>query len=153
MGHRAMDSFDLKIRYPHHIDLKDVEQLGTLNTIGILTRFDRMGWKRQLSRWLQLNGASPTFTITDEKTEQTIEIVLNTYRSFQELNFIVKTDIPAVVAKKQIFGLVTLQAKEKVHFKQLSLVQVKTYLTAFLKQDTDALVRYYQESKQLAQSA
>jgi hypothetical protein len=24
---------------------------------------------------------------------------------------------------------------------------VKTYLTAFLKQDTDALTRYYQESK------
>ncbi len=62
-----MDSFDLKIRYPHHIDLNDVEQFGTLNTIGILTRFDRMGWKQQLSRWLQLDGASPTFTITDER--------------------------------------------------------------------------------------
>ncbi|AZM39649.1 MULTISPECIES: hypothetical protein [unclassified Acinetobacter] len=149
-----MDSFDLKIRYPHHIDLKDVEQLEALNTIGVLTRFDKMGWKKQLSRWLQLDGASPTFTITDEKTEQTIEIVLNTYGSSQELNFIVKTDIPVVVPKKQIFGLVTRQAKEKVHFKQLSLVQVKAYLTAFLKQDTDTLIRYYQESKQqLAQSA
>ena len=148
-----MDSFDLKIRYPHHIDLNDVEQFGTLNTIGILTRFDRMGWKQQLSRWLQLDGASPTFTITDEKTQRTIEIVLNTYGSSQELNFIVKTDIPVVVAKK-MFGLVTRQAKEKVHFKQLSLVQVKAYLTAFLKQDTDTLIRYYQESKQqLAQSA
>ena len=148
-----MDSFDLKIRYPHHIDLKDVEQLEALNTIGVLTRFDKMGWKKQLSRWLQLDGASPTFTITDEKTEQTIEIVLNTYGSSQELNFIVKTDIPVVVAKK-MFGLVTRQAKETVQFKQLSLVQVKTYLTAFLKQDTDALVRYYQQSKQqLAQSA
>ena len=103
---------------------------------------------------LQLDGASPTFTIADEKTEQTIEIVLNTYGSSQELNFIVKTDIPVVVAKKQIFGLITLQAKETVQFKQLSLVQVKTCLTAFLKQDTDALVRYYQQSKQqLAQSA
>ena len=102
---------------------------------------------------LQLDGASPTFTIADEKTEQTIEIVLNTYGSSQELNFIVKTDIPVVVAKK-MFGLVTRQAKETVQFKQLSLVQVKTYLTAFLKQDTDALVRYYQQSKQqLAQSA
>ena len=29
-----MDSFDLKIRYPHHMDLKDVEQLEALNTIG-----------------------------------------------------------------------------------------------------------------------
>ncbi len=95
-----MDSFDLKIRYPHHIDLKDVEQLEALNTIGVLTRFDKMGWKKQLSRWLQLDGASPTFTITDEKTEQTIEIVLNTYGSSQELNFIVKTDIPVVVPKK-----------------------------------------------------
>ena len=34
-----------------------------------------------------------------------------------------------------------------IHFNQLSLVQVKAYLTAFLKQDTDALARYYQESK------
>lgn len=149
-----MDSFDLKIRYPHHIDLNDVEQFGTLNTIGILTKFDRMDWKQQLSRWLQLDGASPTFTITDEKTRQTIEIVLNTYKSSQELSFIVKTDIPVVVPKKQIFGLITLQIKETVQFKQLSLVQVKSYLTAFLKQDTDALVRYYQQSKQqLAQSA
>ena len=113
-----------------------------------------MGWKNHLSRWLQLDGAIPTFTFTYEKTEQTIEIVLNTYGSSQELNFIVKTDIPVVVPKKQIFGLVTRQAKEKVHFKQLSLVQVKAYLTAFLKQDTDTLIRYYQESKQqLAQSA
>ncbi|MFM6957678.1 MAG: hypothetical protein ACKOXD_03770, partial [Acinetobacter sp.] len=46
-----------------------------------------------------------------------------------------------------VFGLITLQAKEKIHFDQLSLVQVKAYLTAFLKQDTDALTRYYQESK------
>ncbi|WAU73670.1 MULTISPECIES: hypothetical protein [unclassified Acinetobacter] len=142
-----MDSFDLKIRYPHHIDLKDVEQLEALNTIGVLTRFDKMGWKKQLSRWLQLNGASPTFTITDENKERTIEIVLNPYGSAQELKFIVKTNIPVVIAKKQIFGLITLQAKEKIHFDQLSLVQVKTYLTAFLKQDTDALTRYYQESK------
>ena len=89
---------------------------------------------------LQLDGASPAFTITDEKTQRTIEIVLNTYGSSQELNFIVKTDIPVVVAKKQIFGLITLQAKEKVHFKQLSLVQVKAYLTAFLKQDTVAIL-------------
>ena len=102
---------------------------------------------------LQLDGASPTFTIADEKTEQTIEIVLNTYGSSQELNFIVKTYIPVVVAKK-MFGLFTRQAKETVQFKQLSLVQVKACLTAFLKQDTDALVRYYQQSKQqLAQSA
>jgi hypothetical protein len=142
-----MDSFDLKIRYPHHIDLKDVEQLEALNTIGVLTRFDKMGWKKQLSRWLQLNGASPTFTITDENKERTIEIVLNPYGSAQELKFIVKTNIPVVIAKKQIFGLITLQAKEKIHFDQLSLVQVKTYLTAFLMQDTDALTRYYQESK------
>ena len=142
-----MDSFDLKIRYPHHINLKDVEQLEALNTIEILTRFDKMGWKKQLSRWLQLNGANPTFTITDESKERTIEIVLNPYGSAQELKFIVKTNIPVVIAKKQIFGLITLQAKEKIHFDQLSLVQVKTYLTAFLKQDTDALTRYYQESK------
>jgi len=52
IGHSVMDSFDLKIRYPHHIDLKDVEQLEALNTIGVLTRFDKMGWKKQLSRWL-----------------------------------------------------------------------------------------------------
>lgn len=147
MGHSVMDSFDLKIRYPHHIDLKDVEQLGALNTIGVLTHFDKMGWKQQLSRWLQLDGASPTFTITDGKTERTIEIVLNTYGSAQELKFIVKTDIPVLVDKKQVFGLIKRQAKEKIHFNQLSLVQVKAYLTAFLKQDTDALARYYQESK------
>lgn len=153
MGHQVMDSFDLKIRYPHHINLNDVEEFGTLNTIGILTRFDKMGWRRQLSRWLQLDGASPSFTITDEKTDQTIEIVLNTYRSSQELKFILNTDIPVVVPKKQIFGLITRQAKETIHFNQLSLVQVKAYLTAFLKQDTDTLIRYYQQSKQLAQSA
>ena len=79
--------------------------------------------------------------------ERTIEIVLNTYGSAQELKFIVKTDIPVLVDKKQVFGLIKRQAKEKIHFNQSSLVQVKTYLTAFLKQDTDALARYYQESK------
>ena len=144
-----MDNFDLKIRYPHHLDLNDVEQCGALNTIGVLTRFDRMGWKQQLNRWLQLDGASPTFTITDGNTEHTIEIVLNPYASSQELSFTVKTDIPVVVAKKQIFGLVQFQANERIHFSHLSLVQVKAYLTAFLKQDTEALARYYQESKQL----
>ena len=65
-----MDSFDLKIRYPHHMDLKDVEQLEALNTIGVLTRFDKMGWKKQLSRWLQLDGASPTFTISNEAEQK-----------------------------------------------------------------------------------
>ncbi|NAR17542.1 hypothetical protein GPS63_04345 [Acinetobacter haemolyticus] len=145
-----MDNFDLKIRYLHHIDLKDVDQFEALNTIGVLTRFDRMAWKQLLSRWLQLDGATPTFTITDGNTEHTIEIILNTYSSSQELSFIVKTDIAVVVPKKQVFGLITFQAKERIHFNQISLAQVKTYLTAFLKQDTDTLVRYYQQSKQLA---
>ena len=79
---------------------------------------------------------------------------MNTYGSSQELNFIVKTDIPVVVAKNKYLDWLHDRRKKKFILKQLSLVQVKAYLTAFLKQDTDTLIRYYQESKQqLAQSA
>lgn len=141
-----MKEFDLKIRYPHHINRNDVEHLGTFDFATILTKFDEMAWRQQLIRQLQLNGVSPSFMVTDRSTGQTISVILDAFAQTQQLEFKFESDIPVIIPKKDVFGLLTRKSKDTISFKQLSLTRVKDYLIAFLNREVAALEELYKDS-------
>jgi len=132
-----MNEFELKIRYPHQMNHNDIDHVGTFDLATILTKFDEMAWRQQLVRQLQLNGADTSFIVSDHRTEQTISITLDAYAKSQQLEFKLDSDIPVIIPKKDLFGLVTRKSKDSISFKQLSLARVKDYLIAFLNRDIE----------------
>ena len=60
-----MNEFELKIRYPHHVNRNEIDHLGAFDLATILTKFDEMAWRQQLIRQLQLNGSDTSFVVTD----------------------------------------------------------------------------------------
>ncbi|MFW2151718.1 hypothetical protein [Acinetobacter gyllenbergii] len=140
-----MNEFELKIRYPHQMNHNDIDHVGTFDLATILTKFDEMTWRQQLVRQLQLNGADTRFMVTDHRTEQTIAITLDAYAKSQQLEFKLDSDIPVIIPKKDLFGLVTRKSKDSISFKQLSLTRVKDYLIAFLNRDIATLEQFYKQ--------
>lgn len=140
-----MNEFELKIRYPHQMNHNDIDHVGTFDLATILTKFDEMAWRQQLVRQLQLNGADTRFIVSDHRTEQTISITLDAYAKSQQLEFKLDSDIPVIIPKKDLFGLVTRKSKDSISFKQLSLARVKDYLIAFLNRDIESLEERYKE--------
>lgn len=140
-----MNEFELKIRYPHQMNHNDIDHVGTFDLATILTKFDEMAWRQQLVRQLQLNGADTSFIVSDHRTEQTISITLDAYAKSQQLEFKLDSDIPVIIPKKDLFGLVTRKSKDSLSFKQLSLARVKDYLIAFLNRDIESLEERYKE--------
>ncbi|CAM4407091.1 hypothetical protein MMP66_16210 [Acinetobacter dispersus] len=140
-----MNEFELKIRYPHQMNHNDIDHVGTFDLATILTKFDEMAWRQQLVRQLQLNGADTSFIVSDHRTEQTISITLDAYAKSQQLEFKLDSDIPVIIPKKDLFGLVTRKSKDSISFKQLSLARVKDYLIAFLNRDIESLEERYKE--------
>ncbi|WP_151869662.1 MULTISPECIES: hypothetical protein [Acinetobacter] len=140
-----MNQFELKIRYPHQMNHNEIDHVGRFDLATILTKFDEMTWRQQLVRQLQLNGVDTHFIVTDHRTEQTCVITLDAYAKSQQLEFKLDSDIPTIIAKKDLFGLLTRKSKEHISFKQLSLARVKDYLIAFLNQDIATLEQHYQQ--------
>lgn len=140
-----MNEFELKIRYPHQMNHNDIDHVGTFDLATILTKFDEMTWRQQLVRQLQLNGADTSFIVSDHRTEQTISITLDAYAKSQQLEFKLDSDIPVIIPKKDLFGLVTRKSKDSISFKQLSLARVKDYLIAFLNRDIATLEELYKQ--------
>ena len=141
-----MNEFELKIRYPHHVNRNEIDHLGAFDLAIILTKFDEMTWRQQLVRQLQLNGADTSFVVTDSYSGQTISITLDAFAKSQQLEFKLESDIPVIIPKKDIFGLVTRKTKDTVSFKQLSLVRAKDYLIAFLNREVVTLEEMYKEN-------
>ncbi|WP_291396881.1 hypothetical protein [Acinetobacter sp.] len=120
-----MNEFELKIRYPHHTNRNDIEHLGAFDSATILMKFDEVGWRQQLVRQLQLDGAITSFIVTDAYTEQTLRITLDAFAQTQQLEFKIESDIPVLIPRKDVFGLVTRNITDAVSFKQLTLTRVK----------------------------
>ncbi|NIE98067.1 hypothetical protein F3J02_16545 [Acinetobacter sp. Tr-809] len=141
-----MNEFELKVRYPHQMNHNDIDHVGRFDLATILTKFDEMAWRQQLVRQLQLNGADTSFIVSDHQTEQTISITLDAYAKSQQLEFKLDSDIPVIIPKKDLFGLVTRKSKYSISFKQLSLARAKDYLIAFLNRDIESLEQRYKEN-------
>lgn len=141
-----MNEFELKIRYPHHTNRNDIEHLGAFDSATILMKFDEVGWRQQLVRQLQLDGAITSFIVTDAYTEQTLRITLDAFAQTQQLEFKIESDIPVLIPRKDIFGLVTRNITDAVSFKQLTLTRVKEYLTVFLNREVVVLEELYKDS-------
>ena len=141
-----MNEFELKIRYPHHINRNEIDHLGAFDLATILTKFDEMAWRQQLIRQLQLNGSDTSFIVTDGYSGQTLSITLDAFAKSQQLEFKLESDIPVIIPKKDVFGLVTRKTKDMVSFRQLSLARGKDYLIAFLNREIATLEEMYKEN-------
>ena len=141
-----MNEFELKIRYPHHINRNEIDHLGAFDLATILTKFDEMAWRQQLVRQLQLNGSDTSFIVMDGYSGQTLTITLDAFAKSQQLEFKLESDIPVIIPKKDVFGLVTRKTKDMVSFRQLSLARAKDYLIAFLNREIATLEEMYKEN-------
>ena len=141
-----MNEFELKIRYPHHVNRNEIDHLGAFDLATILTKFDEMAWRQQLIRQLQLNGWDTSFIVTDGYSGQTLSITLDAFAKSQQLEFKLESDIPVIIPKKDVFGLVTRKTKDMVSFRQLSLARAKDYLIAFLNREIATLQEMYKEN-------
>ncbi|ENW03403.1 hypothetical protein [Acinetobacter beijerinckii] len=141
-----MNAFDLKIRYPHQINRNDADHIGIFNAEQIINKFDEIGWRQQMVRQLQLDGASTCFIVRDEYTEQTLRISIDAFAESKQLEFKIDSDIPVLIPKKDLFGLVTRKTKETIAFKQLALSRAKEYLVLFLNRDSIVLEELYKKS-------
>ena len=65
------------------------------------------------------------FIVTDAYTEQTLRITLDAFAQTQQLEFKIESDIPVLIPRKDVFGLVTRNITDAVSFKQLTLTRVK----------------------------
>lgn len=140
-----MNDFELKIRYPHHLNLNDIDELGVFNAENIVAKFDEIKWRQQLIRQLQLAGANTSFIITDQYNEQSITITLDSFAQSQQLEFRLESNIPVMMTKKDVFGLVTRKIRNTISFKQLSLARVRDYLMLFLNREVNTLEEIYKD--------
>lgn len=141
-----MNEFDLKIRYPHQTGRNDADHLGAFDIETILKKFDEVAWRQQLVRQLQLDGASTSFIVTDERSGYTIRIILDAFAKTQHLEFKLESNIPVLIAKKDVFGLLTRKTKDSISFKHLTQSRAKEYLLAFMNGEIAELEALYREN-------
>lgn len=141
-----MNEFDLKIRYPHQTNRNDAAHLGMFDAETIIRKFDEMGWRQQMVRQLQLDGTSTSFIVTNEYTGQSVRIILDAYAQSQQLEFKLDSDIPVLISRKDVFGLVTRKAKDTISFNHLTLNRAKEYLITFMNGEVEELEALYRDS-------
>ncbi|OTG83930.1 hypothetical protein [Acinetobacter sp. ANC 4648] len=141
-----MKKFNLDVRYPHHLNENDAEQFGKMNGIDALIKFDGINWRQQQVRQLQMDGASASFTVTNQISKQSLRLTLNGYSKTSQLEFKIDSDIQIIVQQKDLFGLITRKTKDYITFRQLSLTTVRTYLIDFLDGQIEVLEEYYKNS-------
>ena len=141
-----MNEFDLKIRYPHQTGRNDADHLGAFDIDTILKKFDAVAWRQQLIRQLQLDGVSPSFIVSNERSGHTLHIILDAFANTQHLEFKLETNIPVLIAKKDVFGLITRKAKDTISFNHLTLNRAKEYLIAFMNGEIEELEALYRDS-------
>ena len=143
-----MKKFDLEVRYSHHLNENDAERLGQMSGADILTQFDKISWRQQQVRQLQMDGVSASFTLTDQTTHQSLRLTLNGYSKTNQLEFKIDSDLQIIIPQKDLFGLITRQTKDYIAFKQLSLSSARAYLVNFLAGNIDILETDYKKSLQ-----
>ena len=143
-----MKKFDLEVRYSHHLNENDAEQLGQMSGADILTQFDKISWRQQQVRQLQMDGVSASFTLTDQTTHQSLRLTLNGYSKTNQLEFKIDSDLQIIIPQKELFGLITRKSKDYIAFRQLSLKSARDYLLAFTEGKFEILETDYKKSLQ-----
>lgn len=82
--------------------------------------------------------------MTNQETEQSLQIKLNELSAKANLAFQINTDIKVDVQKNNLFGLIKFKSKDYVAFREMSLQSTLNCLTAFLNNDIECLVQEYQ---------
>ncbi|CAB1209839.1 hypothetical protein [Acinetobacter bouvetii] len=141
-----MKKYELEIRQPQHLSEQDAEVLGVFEGNEILSQFDEMNWRRHWLSQLEMNGAITAFTVTNTATQQNLRLSLNAYAASEQLAFKLESDIEIITPQKNLFGLLTLNTKDYVTFKQLSLEEARAHLLNFLDGQLDTLKNHYKES-------
>lgn len=71
---------------------------------------------------------------------------MDAYAQSQQLEFKLDSDIPVLISRKDVFGLVTRKAKDTISFNHLTLNRAKEYLIAFMNGEVEELEALYRDS-------
>lgn len=127
-----MQKYQVKIRYPQHINPQDAQVLDHLDALDVESHFDAIQWKQQQVRQLQLDSHDTSFVVIDTETKLELQLFLKTYATANELSFKLISNIQIEKSHKNLFGLLTIKSKENVTFPSVPLSQVRQYLSQFL---------------------
>lgn len=138
-----MKLFDLEICYPHHTSAADAERFNQLDPQTILAHFDALNLRKLQVQQLELDGRSASIKVTDIETQQTFSLMLKAFAEEAEYQFKMDTNIEVVIPHKNIFGLLTVNAKYRVQHKQIGQSQAREYLSYFVDGHIDKLKALY----------
>ena len=138
-----MSTFDLQIRYPHHSSEAEADQFNTLDPNTVLAHFDALNLRKNQVQQLQLDGPSLTFSVTDQNRQDTFTLTLKAYEEGDEYQFKMDTNIELVIPQKNVFGLLTVNTKHRIHHKQIGLSQARECLGYFVDGYIDKLKAMY----------
>lgn len=143
-----MKKFEVEIHFPGRKNVLDSE-LSPDNTIqDVLAKFDSLNWRGLRILQLQMDGSNSTFTITNQETEEYLHITLNAFSVGDALEFRLESNIAMMVPFKDLFGLITRQAKYVLAYKSIGLEQLTRYVTAFLQGENGQMKEYYMQLTQ-----
>lgn len=127
-----MQKYQVKIRYPQHINPQDAQVFDHLDALDVESHFDAIQWKQQQVRQLQLDSHDTSFVVIDTETKLELQLFLKTYATADELSFKLISNIQIEKSHKNLFGLLTIKSKENVTFASVPLSQVRQYISQFL---------------------
>ena len=138
-----MAIYTMDIQYPIHIDGKEREVLEEQNRFDVWEKFETMKWRQCRTLQLQLSGKTTTFKIVDIEHGYTILFTVLDRTLSGEIELSIKTNIPIIVTKKDLFGLMTRKKKEELAIERATLNESKQYLEMILKNDFKDLEQAY----------
>ena len=142
-----MSKFDLQIQQPNQNSDQDLEQYHGLDSAEIQAKFESISWRKQRVLQLQFNGKNTVFKVTNQNSNESLNISLNAYSKTEAFEFKVESNIQLVFPQRELFGLMTRKNKEVFAMKQCTLEQANASLAAFLQQDIKALEVIFLDSK------
>lgn len=143
-GKTTMKKYEIEISYPHQSSTDQAEQLGPMDALDVLSKFSAMNWKQLQVLQLQMVGGVTTFTVTDLDSQKSVQLSLNELSASDQLEFKLDSDIEILIPHKNLFGLLTLNSKDYISFRQLNFSRVRDYLQSFVEGNVDALKTEYQ---------
>jgi hypothetical protein len=138
-----MKLFDLEIRYPKHSHPDEAERFMGLDPQTILAHFDALNLRKLQIQQLELDGPSTSIKVTDQETGQSCTLSLNAFSEEAEYQFKLESNIDVVIPHKNLFGLLTVNAKHRVHHKQIPCSQAREYLNYLVHGHLDKFKAVY----------
>ncbi len=140
-----MKNFEVEIHFPGRKNVLDSEISPDNSAQEILAKFDSLNWRGLRILQLQMDGSNSTFFVKNQETGEYLNITLNAFSAGDALEFRLESNIAMMVPFKDLFGLITRQAKSVLAYKSIGLEQLTHYLTAFVQGENNQMKEYYMQ--------